>query len=76
MKPARGVPGLVPIMTWGGLRGGISVAMALSLPPFPAKEVIITATYAVVTFSILAQGLTMRRLLTRYGIGARLPGAH
>ena len=66
--------GIVPILTWSGLRGGISVALALSLPPFPAKHVILAATYAVVVFSILVQGLTMRRVLAYYGVGGSLPG--
>ena len=61
--------GLVPILTWGGLRGGLSVAMALSLPPLPEKGMILAATYGVVLFSVLAQGLTMRRLLNHYGLG-------
>jgi CPA1 family monovalent cation:H+ antiporter len=61
--------GLVPILTWGGLRGGLSVAMALSLPDLPEKELILAATYGVVLFSVLAQGLTMRRLLGHYGVG-------
>ncbi len=52
-------PHVVKIMTWGGLRGGISVALALSLPPVPAREVILAITYAVVVFSILVQGLTI-----------------
>jgi CPA1 family monovalent cation:H+ antiporter len=63
------MPGIVPILTWSGLRGGISVALALSLPPFPAKHVILAATYGVVVFSILVQGLTMRRVLAYYGVG-------
>ena len=66
--------GLVPILTWGGLRGGISVALVLSLPPFPAKDLLLTCTYAVVLFSVLVQGLTMRRLLFRYGVGTAAGG--
>ena len=66
--------GIVPILTWSGLRGGISVALALSLPPFPGKHSILAATYAVVVFSILVQGLTMRRVLTYYGVGGSPPG--
>lgn len=51
------------ILTWGGLRGGISVAMVLSLPPSPYRDVLITMTYIGVVFSILAQGLTIERLV-------------
>jgi CPA1 family monovalent cation:H+ antiporter len=61
---------LIPVLTWGGLRGGISVAMALSLPPFPARGWLLASTYAVVVFSILVQGLTMRPLLERCGVSA------
>jgi len=57
-------PHAVKILTWGGLRGGISVALALSLPTSPAREVILTVTYAVVVFSIVVQGLTIGRLVT------------
>ena len=65
----RFVRGIVPVLTWSGLRGGISVAMVLSLPRFPAKELLLACTYAVVIFSILVQGLTMRRVLAYYDIG-------
>lgn len=52
------------ILTWGGLRGGISVALALSLSnDIPAKEIIVAATYAVVVFSILVQGLTIEKVI-------------
>ena len=51
------------VLIWGGLRGGISVALALSLPPGEARDVLLAATYAVVLFSILVQGLTVPRLV-------------
>jgi Na+:H+ antiporter len=67
----RYVRGLIPVLTWSGLRGGISVAMMLSLPRFPGRDYALACTYAVVVFSILAQGLTVRRVLVHYGIGQR-----
>jgi len=53
---------VVPIMTWGGIKGGISVALALSLPDSEYKPLILTATYTVVIFSIIVQGLTIATL--------------
>jgi CPA1 family monovalent cation:H+ antiporter len=50
------------IMTWGGLRGGISIALALSLKPEMQKELWVTLTYFVVAFSILVQGMTVGKL--------------
>lgn len=73
-------PGALRILTWGGLRGGISVALALSLPAGDARDAILTATYGVVAFSILVQGLTLGPMVRRVcaqagGDGARGDGA-
>ena len=53
------------VATWAGLRGGISVALALSLPPGPERELILTMTYVVVIFSIAVQGPTLQPLASR-----------
>jgi len=58
-------PHAVKALTWGGLRGGISVALALSLPAGPERNLLLVATYCVVLFSIIVQGLTMERLLEK-----------
>ena len=58
-------PGAIRILVWGGLRGGISVALALSLPDIPGRPVIIAITYVVVVFSIVVQGLTIGPLIRR-----------
>lgn len=59
------------VITWGGLRGGISVALSLSLPVTPYRSTVIALTYCVVVFSILVQGLTIGRLARSGGAGPR-----
>ena len=55
-------------MTWAGLRGGISIALALILPDSPWRTQLLVITYAVVVFTIVVQGLTFSRVLhTAYG---------
>ncbi len=63
VRPAP--PGALPILTWAGLRGGISVALALSLPAGPHRATLLTITYIVVCFSILVQGLTVEPVVRR-----------
>jgi CPA1 family monovalent cation:H+ antiporter len=64
-------PNVIKILTWGGLRGGISVALALSLPAGEQRQLILAITYCVVIFSILVQGLTIGKVVSRgsdYGL--------
>lgn len=58
-------PKVIRILTWGGLRGGISVALALSLPESAERSIILTLTYAVVIFSIIVQGLTIKHFFPK-----------
>jgi len=55
--------GAIPVLTWGGLRGGISVALVLSLPDNENKPLLLTATFAVVLFSVIIQGLTVKTVI-------------
>ncbi|KWT95565.1 MULTISPECIES: cation:proton antiporter [unclassified Variovorax] len=60
-------PHAAKVMTWGGLRGGISIALALSLPVFEGRDLIIGVTYIVVVFSLLVQATTLGPLVKRLG---------
>lgn len=66
-------PGGFRILTWAGVRGGISIALALALPPHPMRTLLLTVAYVVVCFSVVGQGLTMepiaRRLFKRPATG-------
>jgi CPA1 family monovalent cation:H+ antiporter len=58
--------GALAVLTWGGLRGGISVALALSLPADGPRAALLTVCYAIVVFNIIIQGLTMERVANRF----------
>jgi monovalent cation:H+ antiporter, CPA1 family len=60
----------VVALTWAGMRGGISVALALTLPATPHREQLLTICYVVVVFSIIGQGTTMPRLMRALYRGA------
>lgn len=64
-------PGAIALMTWGGLRGGISVALALSLPDNHERNLFVAMTYILVIFSILVQGLTIKPLIRRFVPGVK-----
>jgi len=61
------VPNTNLIMTWGGLRGGISIALALGLTQEMHRELFLVITYVIVVFSIIVQGLTVGKLVKRLG---------
>ncbi|MEN8376055.1 MAG: sodium:proton antiporter [Gemmatimonadota bacterium] len=65
----------VRIMTWGGLRGGIAIALALSIPASRQRDLLLLMTYVVVVFSIIVQGLTVEPLARRAMAGEGLPTA-
>lgn len=62
---------LIPMLTWGGLRGGISVALALSIPRGEYRDILVSITYIIVVFSILVQGLTIGKLAKRLNTTAK-----
>ncbi len=57
--------GTIRLLTWGGLKGGVSVALAMKLPAFEGRDAILTVTYVIVVFSIAVQGLTIGRVIRR-----------
>lgn len=65
---AKRSPHTIKVLTWGGLRGGISIALALTLPEFEGRDTFIMATYAVVLFSLLVQATTLGKLLQRLNV--------
>ena len=65
----------VPVLTWGGLRGGLSVALALSLPASAPRELLVGITYVIVVFSIIGQGLTIGPLVRWLGVSQPVPQA-
>ena len=65
-KKLEFVPKTNLIMTWGGLRGGISIALALSLTQVMQRDLFLVITYVVVVFSIIVQGLTVGKLIKKY----------
>jgi monovalent cation:H+ antiporter, CPA1 family len=64
--------GLTKLLTWGGLRGGLSLAMAVSIPESPWQYLILNMTFAVVVFSIVVQGLTIKRMFTKEALAGLL----
>ena len=68
LRLCQNAPSSMALLTWGGLRGGISVALALSLEPELSKDLILHLTYIVVVFAILVQGLTIGKLVQKLNI--------
>lgn len=75
MRPIASLGRLaLPTLVWGGLRGGISVALALSLPEGPGRTIILAVTYMVVLFSVIVQGGSIGRLIQRLSTRENIPG--
>ncbi|GAA6118331.1 cation:proton antiporter [Acidovorax sp. FG27] len=66
-------PHAVKILTWGGLRGGISIALALSLPEFQGRDMVLGVTYVVVVFSLLVQATTLGRMIRHFSVPTSIP---
>jgi CPA1 family monovalent cation:H+ antiporter len=60
------------LFVWGGLRGGLSIALVLSLPDSEFRQILMIATYICVVFSILVQGLTIEKMAKRLGVNKPL----
>lgn len=69
-RERKAIPGAVSLLAWGGLRGGLSLALALGAPEGPHHAPLISLTYAVVVFSVLVQGLTFGALAERFRSGS------
>jgi CPA1 family monovalent cation:H+ antiporter len=69
----RFIKGSIAVLAWGGLRGGISIALALSIPYGDERPIILTATYAVVLFTVIVQGLTIKEVIRLTVPSARVP---
>lgn len=67
-------PLALPTLVWGGLRGGISIALALSLPETPIRAAILAATYAIVLFAVIVQGATIGKLIVQLSAAERERG--
>lgn len=65
LRCGKSIKDTVILLTWGGLRGGISIALSLTLSPEMPQALIVTMTYVVVVFSIVAQGLTIGSLVKK-----------
>lgn len=67
------LPYTIRILTWGGLRGGLAVALALSLPESPERNFVLALTYAVVAFAVIVQGITIKPLVNRCKAAIKQP---
>lgn len=75
LPKAKRKPKMSLLLTWGGLRGGLAIALALSLPTGPTRDMILTLTYLIVAFSVIVQGVTIRSLIQKHYPRAKPPEA-